>query len=75
VPVLFQLGEAGHLAALLHHQNSAAGHAGAPLGKRDRGAMPVEAVANLAGEGSWSLEALYGDTSSQITPAQRRRTF
>jgi len=24
-------------------------------------AMPVEAVANLAGEGSWSLEALYGD--------------
>jgi hypothetical protein len=59
--VLFQLGEAGHLAALLHHQNSAAGHAGAPLGERDRGAMPVEAVANLAGEGSWSLEALYGD--------------
>jgi hypothetical protein len=37
VPVLFQLGEAGHLAALLHHQNSAAGHAGAPLGERDRG--------------------------------------
>src|SRR5829696_1590579 len=52
---------------------------GRPCGRAARrtgsGAMPVEAVANLAGEGSWSLEALYGVTSSQITPAQRRRTF
>jgi Ser/Thr protein kinase RdoA (MazF antagonist) len=43
----------------------------APLAERDRSMLPVEAVVDLADEGYWSLEAVYGDTSSQTTSAQR----
>ena len=42
----------------------------APFGERDRAALPLEAVADLAGEGLWSLEALYGEYSGETTRAQ-----
>lgn len=43
----------------------------APLNERDRAVLPLEAVADLAGEGYWSLEALYGHVSSRTTSTQR----
>jgi aminoglycoside phosphotransferase (APT) family kinase protein len=43
----------------------------APLDERDRSLLPIEAVIDLAGEGYWALEALYGTTSSRTTPEQR----
>ena len=43
----------------------------APLAERDRFVLPLEAVVDLAGEGYWSLEALYGDALSETTSAQR----
>lgn len=43
----------------------------APLDERDRSLLPVEAVADLADEGYWALEALYGAVSSRTTAAQR----
>ena len=43
----------------------------ASLAGRDRFALPVEAVVDLAAEGYWSLEALYGNASSRTTSAQR----
>ncbi len=43
----------------------------APLDARDRSLLPVEAVVDLAGEGYWALEALYGTTRSRTTPEQR----
>jgi Ser/Thr protein kinase RdoA (MazF antagonist) len=42
-----------------------------PLGEGDRSSLPVEAVADLAGEGYWAMEALYGSASSRTTAAQR----
>ena len=44
----------------------------APLDGQDRSLLPLEAVADLAGEGYWALEALYGDASRRTTGAQRR---
>jgi Ser/Thr protein kinase RdoA (MazF antagonist) len=43
----------------------------APLDERDRSLLPVEAAADLVGEGYWTFEALYGAASSWTTPAQR----
>jgi hypothetical protein len=43
----------------------------APLSDGDRSALPVEAGMDLASEGCWSLDALYGDASSRTTPGQR----
>jgi Ser/Thr protein kinase RdoA (MazF antagonist) len=43
----------------------------APLDERDRVALALEAVVDLAGEGYWSLEALYGEVSPRTTPTQR----
>jgi Ser/Thr protein kinase RdoA (MazF antagonist) len=40
-------------------------------GRNHRATLLVEAVVDLAGEGYWSLEALYGDASSRTTPMQR----
>jgi Ser/Thr protein kinase RdoA (MazF antagonist) len=42
-----------------------------PLTERERSLLPVEAVADLVGEGYWSLEALYGHASPETSPAQR----
>ena len=42
----------------------------APFGERNRAALPLEAVADLAGEGLWSLEALYGESSGETTRVQ-----
>lgn len=43
----------------------------APLGARCRAALPLEMVADLAGEGLWSLRALHGQSSSETNPVQR----
>lgn len=43
----------------------------APLGERCRGALPLEMVAGLAGEGLWSLRTLHGQPSSETNPVQR----
>ena len=43
----------------------------APLDERDRSLLPIEAVIDLASEGYWALEALYGTTSSRTTPEQK----
>ncbi|MDQ4127506.1 MAG: phosphotransferase, partial [Actinomycetota bacterium] len=43
----------------------------APLDERDRSLVPLEAVADLADEGFWALEALYGVASYRTTAAQR----
>lgn len=42
----------------------------AQLQERDRVALPIEAVADLANEGIWSLSALYGESLPQASPAQ-----
>lgn len=42
-----------------------------PLDERNRSLLPIEAVIDLAGEGYWALEALYGTTTSRTTPEQR----
>ncbi len=44
---------------------------GAPLAEHDRSVLPIEAVVDLAAEGYWSLEVVYGDASSETTSAQR----
>ena len=43
----------------------------APLEDRHRAALPSEVVADLAGEGLWSLKALYAGPSTGPTGAQR----
>ena len=42
-----------------------------PLDERDLSLLPLEAVADLVGEGYWALEALYGSASPPTTAAQR----
>lgn len=42
----------------------------APLKERDLAVLPIEAVADLAGEGLWSLSSLYGESLLQESPAQ-----
>jgi Ser/Thr protein kinase RdoA (MazF antagonist) len=42
----------------------------AQLQEGDRAALPIEAVADLANEGIWSLSALYGESLPQASPAQ-----
>jgi Ser/Thr protein kinase RdoA (MazF antagonist) len=42
----------------------------APLGEQDLEMLPLEAIADLVGEGLWSLEALYGRSPGEITRAQ-----
>ncbi len=42
-----------------------------PAGGETRAALPVEAVADLVGEGLWSLGALYGRTERGLEPTQR----
>ena len=42
----------------------------APLGERCRAALSLEVVADLASEGLWSLDALYVESSSEVTEAQ-----
>ena len=44
----------------------------APLDERDRSLLPIEAFVDLAGEGYWALESLYGTTRFRTTPEQRR---
>ena len=48
------------------------GHYGrvAPLDRRDRSLLPLEAVADLADEGYWALEESYGAASRRTTAAQ-----
>jgi hypothetical protein len=41
-----------------------------PLGERCRAALSLEVVADLAIEGLWSLDALYVESSSEVTEAQ-----
>jgi Ser/Thr protein kinase RdoA (MazF antagonist) len=43
----------------------------APLSDMDRLIVPIEAGMHLTSEGYWSLNALYGDTSSRTTMEQR----
>ncbi len=43
----------------------------APLDERDRSLLPLEAVADLANEGYWALESLYGAAFHRTTAAQR----
>ena len=43
----------------------------APLDERDRSLLPLEAVADLAYEGQWALEASYGAASRRTTATQR----
>lgn len=43
----------------------------APLDERDRSLLPIEAFVDLAGEGYWALESLYGTTGFRTTPEQR----
>jgi Ser/Thr protein kinase RdoA (MazF antagonist) len=43
----------------------------APLAEPCRAALPLEVVADLVGEGFWSLRALYGQPSSETNPGQR----
>jgi len=43
----------------------------APLAERHRAALPLEAIADLASEGLWSLKALYAKPSTEPTRAQR----
>jgi Ser/Thr protein kinase RdoA (MazF antagonist) len=42
-----------------------------PLEERYRAALPLEIVTDLASEGVWSLQALYGQSPSKTTQAQR----
>jgi aminoglycoside phosphotransferase (APT) family kinase protein len=42
----------------------------AQLQERDLAALPIEAVADLAGEGLWSLSSLYGEALPSASPAQ-----
>jgi Ser/Thr protein kinase RdoA (MazF antagonist) len=44
----------------------------APLTKRQRATLPLEVMADLAGEGLWSLEALYAEPLATATGAQRK---
>ena len=44
----------------------------APLTERHRVTLPLEVVADLAGEGLWSLEALYAEPLATATGAQRK---
>lgn len=43
----------------------------AQLQERDRVALPIEAVADLAGEGLWSLWSVYGESLPPAKPAQQ----
>jgi hypothetical protein len=44
---------------------------GSPTGLRTRAELPIEAVADLADEGLWSLRALYGGTAPGTKPVQK----